>query len=87
MNYEEQIVRNEAAHRAALADARRDLLRTMGHLAFWVLCGLALFAWAFHVTDHTVGMIFWWAAHVVWVAGVSFTLLAAYRRGEKRGDW
>ena len=85
--YEELIARSETARQAARRDTRRDLFRAMGHIAFWVVCGLVLFAWAFHVTDHAIGMIFWWAAHVVWIAGVAFSILAAYRRGEKRGDW
>lgn len=85
--YEKLIAQSEIARRAARRDTLRDLLRAMGHIAFWVVCGLVLFAWAFHVTDRATGMIFWWAAHAVWIAGVAFSVLAAYRRGEKRGDW
>jgi hypothetical protein len=32
-------------------------------------------------------MMFWWAGHAVWIGGVAGALLAAYRRGERRGDW
>ncbi len=86
--YRDQLIASHTdAEMHARHETRRDLLRTAGHLAFWVLCGLTLFGFAFHTRDHTIGMMFWWAAHAVWIAGVSGALLAAYRRGEKRGDW
>jgi hypothetical protein len=31
--------------------------------------------------------VLWWTGLGVWIPGVLFSLLAAYRRGEKRGDW
>jgi hypothetical protein len=77
----------EKSERSARQETTRDLLRTCGHIVLWVLCGLALFGLAFHATDYAIGMIFWWAAHAVWIGGVSGALLAAYRRGERRGDW
>ena len=81
------LAEHETAEEGARRETRRDILRTAGHLAFWVLFGMALFGFAFHTSDHAVGMIFWWAAHAVWIGGVAGALLAAYRRGEKRGDW
>ena len=78
---------HDASERLARRETARDLLRTCGHIVFWVLAGLGLFALAFHSSDRTVGMMFWWAAHAVWIGGVSAALLAAYRRGERRGDW
>ena len=81
------IERHEKSERSARRDTMRDMFRTMGHLAFWVLCGLAFFGLAFHTTDHAVGMMLWYAAHIVWIGGVAGALLAAYRRGERRGDW
>ena len=42
---------------------------------------------ALHVTDHTIGMAFWWAGHIVWIAGVASAIHSGYRRGEARGDW
>jgi hypothetical protein len=81
------IERHETNERAARRETTRDMFRTIGHLAFWVLCGLALFGFAFHTSDHAIGMMFWYAAHAVWIAGVTGSLLAAYRRGERRGDW
>ncbi len=85
--YSELIERHEAAHRSASHDTARDLLKTCGHLAFWVACGLLLLGMALHTTDAGLGHILWLAGHAVWIPGVLFSLLAAYRRGEKRGDW
>lgn len=85
--YQELIEKHEAAHRAAQSDTVRDLLMTCGHLAFWVACGLVFLGFALHSTDQGWASIFWKAGHTVWIAGVLFSLLAAYRRGEQRGDW
>jgi hypothetical protein len=84
---DELIAKHERAHLAARGDTLRDLVRTGGHLAFWVACGLSLIALALHTTNLALGMVFWWAGHAVWLAGVGFSLLAAYRRGVLRGDW
>ena len=86
--YRDQLVANAAAaHKEATSETRRDLLRTVGHLAFWVACGLALIGMAWHTTDQQAGRILWYAGCTVWISGVSFSLLACYRRGERRGDW
>jgi hypothetical protein len=85
--YRALIEKNERADREARRDTRREMLRVMGMIAFWVACGLALIGMALHVTDHTIGMAFWWAGHIVWVAGVASAIHIAYRRGEQRGDW
>jgi hypothetical protein len=85
--YAELIQKHEAAHRAARHDTLRDLLKTCGHIAFWTACGLVLLGLALHTHDAAYGRIFWLAGHTVWIPGVLFSLLAAYRRGEKRGDW
>jgi hypothetical protein len=84
--YEEQIERNERLHRLAERDTRRDLYRTCLQMVFWVLCGLALIGLAFHSDDYQVGSIFYLAGKVVWIGGISFTLLAYYRRQAHRGD-
>lgn len=86
--YRDQLVANAiTAHKEASSETRRDLLRTVGHLLFWVACGLALIGLAWHTTDQLAGKILWYAGCTVWIAGVSFSLLACYRRGERRGDW
>jgi hypothetical protein len=84
---DELIAKHESADRAAKGEAFRDLLRTCGHLVFWVLCGLTALGLALHATNRTIGMVYWWGGHAVWLSGVSFSLLAAYRRGVLRGDW
>ena len=72
---------------AADRDKWRDLLRTALLCVLW--CGLGLFclAWALHTTDAAYGRIAFWAGIAIGNGGWIFTVLAAYRRGEKRGDW
>jgi hypothetical protein len=84
---DEQIENRSRSERDARRETARDMLRSMGHIVFWVLCGLAFLGLALHTDDHAVGMMFWWAGHAVWIGGVAGALLAAYRRGERRGDW
>jgi hypothetical protein len=84
--YEEQVERNERLHRLAEGDARRDLYRTCLHMVFWVLCGLVLIGLAFHTADLGLGRIYYLAGKIVWIGGLSFTLLAYYRRQVHRGD-
>jgi hypothetical protein len=81
------IEKHSRAEREARRDTRREMLRVMGMIAFWVACGLFLLGMALHVTDRTIGMAFWWAGHIVWVGGVASAIHSAYRRGEARGDW
>ena len=83
----ERVARHAEAEREARRDTRREMLRVMAMIAFWVACGLFLIGMAMHVTDHTIGMAFWWAGHAVWIGGVASAITIAYRRGEERGDW
>ena len=83
----ERVARHLEAEREARRDTRREMLRVIGLMVLWVACGLALIGMAFHVTDHTIDMAFWWAGHVVWIGGVASAIHSAYRRGEARGDW
>jgi hypothetical protein len=84
--YEEQVERNERLHRLAERDARRDLYRTCLEMVFWVLCGLGLIGLAFHSADYDLGRVFYLAGKIVWIGGISFTLLAYHRRQVRRGD-
>ncbi|MEO8622295.1 MAG: hypothetical protein ABI625_14590 [bacterium] len=86
-SYEAMIARSEADHRAAQRETTRDLLKTCGHLIFWVLAGWVFIGLSAYTSNATVGRVFYWAGFSIWVPGVGFSLLAAYRRGEKRGDW
>jgi hypothetical protein len=82
-----RVARHAQSERDARRDTRREMLRVMGLIAFWVVCGLSLIGMALHVTDRTIGMAFWWSGHIVWIAGVASAIHSAYRRGEERGDW
>lgn len=80
----EQVARNAMAERAARRDDWRALGRTLVQLACWVALGLFLMGWGLHSTDRAMGGIFWLAGQTIWLSGVLFTLLAAYRRGNQR---
>ena len=86
-SYDEQIVRGLAEHHAAQRETYRDLLRTCGHMVFWVLVGWVCIGFAVHITNLAMGRALWWLGILLWIPGVLFSLLAAYRRGERRGDW
>jgi hypothetical protein len=83
-SYEEQVERNERLHHLAERDARRDLYRTCVMMVLWVLCGSLLIGLAFHSGSLETGQLLYLAGRVVWVGGVSFTLLAYYQRHVKR---
>ena len=85
--YDEQILRAEAAHHAARSETYRDLVRTCGHMVFWVLAGWICIAFSVHTSRLALGRVLWWLGLALWIPGVLYSLLAAYRRGEKRGDW
>ena len=86
--YRDALIEKHArSEHEARRDSRREMLRAMGMIAFWVVCGLALIGMALHVTDRTIGLAFWWGGHIVWIGGVAGAILTAYRRGEQRGDW
>lgn len=82
-----QIESRQRSEREAGRETRRDLLRACAHIAFWVVCGMALLGLALHSADPLIGRVFWLAGQTVWLGGVMFSLLGAYRRGERRGDW
>jgi fatty acid desaturase len=84
---DELVAKHEAAHRDARKETTRDLLKTCGHMLFWVACGWAFIGLSAHTTNEVVGWVLFWGGLCVWIPGVLFSLLAAYRRGEKRGDW
>ncbi|MDQ2666776.1 MAG: hypothetical protein M3Z05_12285 [Gemmatimonadota bacterium] len=86
-DYEAQMVQRESEHHAAAGDTFRDLLKTSLQIVLWVLAGWTFIAFAVHTTNEIIGKILWWTGLGVWIPGVLFSLLAAYRRGERRGDW
>ena len=51
------------------------------------MLGVTLIFFAFRTFDLELGRVYWLAGCVVWIGGVSFAALNAYRRGIERGDW
>jgi hypothetical protein len=66
---------------------RRDLARTALECVAWCAAGLACMGWAFHTTDPVAGRAAFYVGVGAGNAGILFSLLAAWRRGERRGDW
>jgi uncharacterized membrane protein len=76
-----------AAEREARKDYWRAWVRVLGEITIWSLVGLFVIGLAFRTLDFGLGMVYWYAGSIVWIAGVSAAVLSAYRRGEERGDW
>jgi hypothetical protein len=74
-------------HLLANRDTRRALAFTALLCLVWTALGLALVLYSFHVQEPTMGRLAFWGGLGVGNGGVVFTILEAYRRGEKRGDW
>ena len=86
--YRRQLVEHHAtAEREARHATRADMLRTARDIGLWTLLGLLFLGFALGVDDEAYGRVFWWAGAAIWFSGVTFSVLAAYRRGERRGDW
>ena len=66
---------------------RRELVRVCAQMFGWTIAGLIIAAFAFRVHDRETGMIFLYAGMVVNWAGVLWSIVTAYLRGEARGDW
>lgn len=84
---EEMGQRRRAEHELAERDRRRDHFTTALKCLFWLAVGLLLLAWSFHTTNQAEARIAFLAGLALGNGGIIYTLLAAYRRGEKRGDW
>ena len=68
-------------------DKTRDYVLTALTCFVWCVIGTFLIAWSAHTTDETLGNMAFWGGLGLGNAGIIYTLLAGYRRGEKRGDW
>ncbi len=79
--------RRRREHVQAERDKFRDYVLTALACLGWCAVGLSLIAWSVHTTDETWGHAAFYAGIGIGNAGIIYTLLAAYRRGEKRGDW
>jgi hypothetical protein len=73
----------ELAHR----DTWRDYVLTALKCLVWAALGIFLVMWSAHTTSLAYGRMALWAGLAVGNGGVLFTLIAAYARGERRGDW
>ena len=77
----------EAAELEAERVRRRDTVRTGALCVTWMLIGLYLLGFSTHTTDEGYARPAFYAGVIIGNAGIAFTLLRAYRRGEERGDW
>lgn len=84
---EEMELARARAEEQAHADTRRDLAWTAVRCLGWCFTGLLLMAWAFHTTDMTLGRIAFSSGIMIGNGGIIVSLLRAYLRGERRGDW
>ena len=77
----------EQAGREADRVYRRELVRVCAQMFGWTAAGVVIAAFAFRAHDRDPGMIFLYAGMVVNWGGVLWSIVAAYVRGEARGDW
>lgn len=73
--------------RIARGDTRRDVVYTALACVAWSVAGLALLGVSFHVTSYAIGEVFFVGGQIVGYTGIVVTLVRAYLRGERRGDW
>jgi hypothetical protein len=76
----------EAAELEATRAVRWTLVRCAATCVGWMLVGLYLLGWSMHTTDVQYGRMAFYGGLIVGNGGMLYTLLATYRRLEKRGD-
>jgi hypothetical protein len=84
---DEMSLRRAAAEEEADRLRNRDLVRSGLACIGWCALGLFLIMWSAHTTDLLYGRMAFFAGLGIGNGGIIFTLLAAWRRGERRGDW
>ncbi|MBC7791683.1 MAG: hypothetical protein H7Z74_17180 [Anaerolineae bacterium] len=84
---EEMASRYEQHAVLAERDKLWDYLRTALVCVLWSALGIVCILWSAHTTSIVYGRIAFFSGLGIGNGGIVFTLLAAYRRGEKRGDW
>ncbi len=84
---DQMATRRREEARAADRDRTRDFVRTGLECVGWCAIGLLGIAWAVHTTDEALGTMAFWGGFGVGNGGWLFSVLGAYRRGERRGDW
>ena len=86
--YRRQLIETHArAERDSRWDPWLSLARAIGEIALWTVLGASLIFLAFRAFDVELGRAYWLLGCSVWIGGVSFAVLSAYKRGEDRGDW
>jgi hypothetical protein len=72
-------------------EASRETIRDLAICAAlclgWATLGIFCILWSAHTSSLFWGKISFFSGIALGNGGVIFTLLGAYRRGEKRGDW
>ena len=84
---EELITKRAAEYSAAQRDKFLDFTLTALLCLVWSALGIFLILLGAHLTHPVYARVAFYAGIAVGNGGIIFTLLAAYRRGEKRGDW
>lgn len=79
--------RHRVESRAADRDRMLDFMRAGLECVGWCALGLFLIGCGLHTTDEAMGQMLFWSGVGAGNGGWLFSVLAAYRRGEKRGDW
>ena len=85
--YERIAAERLAAEQESRSILRRDFLQSALQCVAFCALGLAVMFFAFYVNDLLIARAFLWGGMAVGYGGIFYTLLSAYRRGEKRGDW
>jgi hypothetical protein len=84
---DEMSLRRIAAEEEADRLRNRDLVRSGLACVGWCALALFLIMWSAHTTDLLYGRMAFFAGLGIGNGGIIFTMLAAWRRGERRGDW
>jgi hypothetical protein len=87
LDLDEIAARDRADAEEADRERFRDLMRSSLRCVAWGALGMFCVAWSVHTTDVAYGKMAFFAGLGAGNGGVIFTLLGAYRRGERRGDW
>jgi hypothetical protein len=85
--YREQLKRSYGnAERRARRDSILAYLRYLLEVVIVTTIGLVIIGMAFATFDLQLGRVYWFGGMVVWLLGLIFVSLRAYRRAEDRGD-
>ncbi len=84
---DEMADRRNREHAGAERDKRRAQARAAVECVFWLCAGLFCIGLGLHSTNAEFGKTFFYSGVIIGNGGIMFTLLAAYARGEARGDW